>query len=419
MHLGIKPFFFFFLFCFIAFSLQSQVPGFYMKKEKRKINLPFIDSNSLIIMPISINGGPEVNFLFDTGVKSNIFFSKTLADELDMQYTRKLNLVGADGTTVLSASVSPNNHFDLGPIEGIFQAILVLDEDFLELEKVIGIPVFGVIGHEFFKNNPIKIDYDNGIIGFYKRSALKWRPLGFRKTEIEILNNKPYIQSTIRQANGPNLNSKLLIDTGANHGLLLNRETSDEIVLPEVTLQSDLGRSLGGDLFGFVGRIKRLRINGLKFRNVLTSYPEENEFSDVIIGTGRNGSIGSDVLNRLKIIMDYPRKRMLYKKGARFGHEFKYDMSGLMVRVYSAENSRFYVSQVREGSPAHRQGVRELDEIISINKIPAPFWKLSDITDLLRSEEGKVISLELLRRDPADENRSTVHKITFLLEKQL
>ncbi len=370
-------------------------------------------------MPISINGGPEVNFLFDTGVKSNIFFSKTMADELDMQYTRKLNLVGADGTTVLSASVSPNNHFDLGPIEGIFQAILVLDEDFLELEKVIGIPVFGVIGHEFFKNNPVKIDYDNGVISFYKRSALKWRPLGFRKTEIEILGNKPYVQSTIRQSNGPDLSSKLLIDTGANHGLLLNRETSDEIVLPEVTLQSDLGRSLGGDLFGFVGRVKRLRLNGLKFRNVITSYPEENEFSDVIIGTGRNGSIGSDVLNRMKIIMDYPRKRMLYKKGSRFSNEFKYDMSGLMVRVYSAESKRFYISQVREGSPAHQQGVQVFDEIISINKIPAPFWKLSDITDLLRSKEGEVISLELLRRDPADETASTLHKITFLLEKQL
>jgi predicted aspartyl protease len=231
---------------FLFQEIQSQVPGFYMKEDKRKIKLPFLDSNSLIIMPISINGGPEVNFLFDTGVKSNIFFSKTVADELDMQYTRKLNLVGADGKTVLSASVSPNNHFDLGPIEGIFQAILVLDEDFLELEKVIGVPIYGVIGHDFFKNNPVKIDYDNQIISFYRRSALKWRPLGYRKMDIELLGNKPYINTEVRQMNGKEINSKLLIDTGANHGLLLNMETSDEIVLPPVTLETDLGRSLGG-----------------------------------------------------------------------------------------------------------------------------------------------------------------------------
>ncbi|NHE57072.1 aspartyl protease family protein [Cyclobacterium plantarum] len=419
MHPSIKrPFVFLFLF-FFAFSLKGQVPGFYMKEEKRKVKLPFVDSNSLIIMPVSINGGEEVNFLFDTGVKSNIFFSKTLADKMQMQYTRKLNLVGADGKTVLSASVSPNNHFDLGPVEGIFQAILVLDEDFLELEKVIGVPVYGVIGHEFFKNNPVKIDYDNSTVVFYRRSALKWRPFGYRKMEIELQGNKPYIETTIRQLSGPDLAAKLLIDTGANHGLLLNMETNENIVLPEKNLESDLGRSLGGDLFGFVGRVKRVNIEGLRFRNVITSYPEENEFSEVIIETGREGSLGSDILNRMKIIMDYPRERMLYKKGAKFGDEFKYDMSGLMVRVYSAEDKRFYISQVREDSPADRQGVKMFDEIITINKIPAVFWELSEITELLRSEEGKVISLELLRTNPSDQNESTIHNITFLLEKQL
>ena len=68
--------------------------------------------------------------------------------------------MGADGKTVLTASVSPNNHFDLGPVEGQVQAILVLDEDFLELEKVIGVPIYGVIGYEFFKYNPINVSID-------------------------------------------------------------------------------------------------------------------------------------------------------------------------------------------------------------------------------------------------------------------
>ncbi|MEX2565628.1 MAG: aspartyl protease family protein [Cyclobacteriaceae bacterium] len=419
MHQSIKLIFTFIFLFYFAFSIYGQVPGFYMKEDKRKVKIPFIDSNSLIIIPVSVNGGPEINFLFDTGVKSNIFFSKTVADQMEMEYTRKLNLVGADGKTVLSASVSPNNHFDLGPVEGIFQAILVLDEDFLELEKVIGVPIYGVIGYDFFKNNPVKIDYDNMIVSFYRRTALKWRPFGFRKMDIQLIGSKPYIQSLVRQVNGPRLDAKLLIDTGANHGLLLNRVTSDQITLPPKTLKSDLGRSLGGDLFGWVGRVRRLDIEGLKFRNVITSYPDKNEFSDIIVGTGRQGSLGSEVLSRMKIIMDYPRERMLYKKGAQFSLPFKYDMSGMMVRVFSAEVKRFYVSQVREDSPAARQGVKEFDEIISINKIPAIFWELSDITELLRSEEGKVISLELLRTEDREENTTTLHKITFLLEEQL
>jgi len=412
----------FFITCFFLFLggvAYAQVPGFYMKKESRRIKIPFIDSNSLVIIPVSINGGPPVNFLFDTGVKSNIFFSKTIADELGMAYTRKLNLVGADGQTVLSASVSPNNNFDLGEIEGIYQAILVLDEDFLELEKVIGIPIYGVIGHEFFKNNPVKIDYDNSTVTFYRTSALKWRPFGYRSMPMELFGNKPYITTNIRQIGGNDLEAKLLIDTGANHGLLLNRETTDEIQLPPLTLETDLGRSLGGDLFGLVGRVRRVDIHGLKFRNVIASYPDPTEFSSVIVETGRQGSLGSELLNRVKLILDYPRERMLFKKGAKFSEEFDYDMSGMMVRVFSAEEKRFYVSQVRENSPSGKSGIQLYDEITAINKVPSFFWELADVTKLLRSEEGKVITLDILRGSGNEEDPPESLRITFVLKKQL
>lgn len=417
-----QPYYRFFLTCFILFLegvSPAQVPGFYMKKESKKIKIPFIDSNSLVIIPVSINEGPPVNFLFDTGVKSNIFFSKTIADELGMQYTRKLNLVGADGQTVLSASVSPNNNFDLGEIEGIFQAILVLDEDFLELEKVIGIPIYGVIGHEFFKNNPIKIDYDNSVLSFYRTSALKWKPPGYRSIPMEMIGNKPYINTSIRQIGGKDLEAKLLIDTGANHGLLLNRETTDAIQLPPLTIETELGRSLGGDLFGVVGRVRRVDINGLKFRNVITSYPDKTEFSNVIIETGRQGSLGSELLNRVKLILDYPRERLLYKKGAKFTDVFDYDMSGMMVRVFSAEVKRFYVSQVREDSPSGISGVQLFDEITAINKVPSFFWELADVTKLLRSQEGKVITLDLLRGTGNEEDPPESFRVTFILKKQL
>ncbi len=417
-----QPYYRFFLTCFILFLegvSPAQVPGFYMKKESKKIKIPFIDSNSLVIIPVSINEGPPVNFLFDTGVKSNIFFSKTIADELGMQYTRKLNLVGADGQTVLSASVSPNNNFDLGEIEGIFQAILVLDEDFLELEKVIGIPIYGVIGHEFFKNNPIKIDYDNSVLSFYRTSALKWKPPGYRSIPMEMIGNKPYINTSIRQIGGKDLEAKLLIDTGANHGLLLNRETTDAIQLPPLTIETELGRSLGGDLFGVVGRVRRVDINGLKFRNVITSYPDKTEFSNVIIETGRQGSLGSELLNRVKLILDYPRERLLFKKGAKFTDVFDYDMSGMMVRVFSAEVKRFYVSQVREDSPSGISGVQLFDEITAINKVPSFFWELADVTKLLRSQEGKVITLDLLRGTGNEEDPPKSFRVTFILKKQL
>src|SRR5690606_32058503 len=152
------------------------------------------------------------------------------------------------------ASVYPINQFDLGPVEGVFQSILVLEEEFLELESVLGIPVYGILGYEFFKYNPIKVNYDEGKMIFYKSSALKWRPLLFRKLDMNIHENKPYISTEVKQKDGSMLYPKLLIDTGANHGLLLNRETTDDITMPPLFLESSLGQSLGGLLYGYIGR---------------------------------------------------------------------------------------------------------------------------------------------------------------------
>ena len=187
--------------------------------------------------------------MVDTGVRTNILFSKTLGDELGLIYTRRLSLVGADGISNLMASVSPINELDLGPIIGNFQNLLVLEEDFLELESVIGVPVYGIIGYEFFKYNPIRIDYDGGKLDFFQTKAMKWRPPFYKKMRMSIEDSKPYIDAKVKQKSGKIIQPKLLIDTGANHGLLLNRETTDDIEMPPLFIESEIGQSLGGLTF--------------------------------------------------------------------------------------------------------------------------------------------------------------------------
>ncbi|GAB3650934.1 hypothetical protein GCM10028791_18940 [Echinicola sediminis] len=387
-----------------------------MKEDKKKVNIPFLNHNNLIIVPVSINGGAELNFLIDTGVKSNILFSKSIGDELGLYYTRTLNLMGADGKTVLTASVSPNNYFDLGMVEGTIQAVLVLEEDFLELEKVIGVPVHGIIGYEFFKYNPVKINYDADIMTFYRPDRLDKKPFGYRGIELEFHNYKPYVSSTIRQIDGPEIEGKLLIDTGANHALLLNRETSEEITLPPKYIETDLGRSLGGDLYGFAGRVDRYLLGKLKFRNVLTSYPEETEFSSIIIESGRLGSLGSEILSKMQLIIDYTREQLYFKKGGDFHQPFHYDMSGIKVRMSSVEDRRFYISSVQKDSPASKEGLKAGDEILGINLLPAVYWKLGEINDLLRSEEGREILITIRRNVKGG---SVELDKTIVLEKQL
>lgn len=397
----------------------SQVPGFFLKEDKRKASISFDSSNSLIIVPVSINGKPPVNFLVDTGVRANILFSKRLGDDLGLIYSRRLSLVGADGTSSLMASVSSINTLDLGPVVGNYQNLLVLDEDFLELESVIGVPVYGIIGYEFFKYNPIRINYDQGRLDFYKTSAMKWRPPFYKKLKLSIEDNKPYIKAKVKQKNRKVIEPKLLIDTGANHGLLLNRETTDNIVMPPLFIESEIGQSLGGLLMGYIGRVEYLKLSNLKLENVLTSYPDETAFSYVIKDSGRQGSLGAEVLGRTTMIIDYQRERLLLKKSNNFYSPFEFDMSGMDFKKVPADQTRIFISNVREGSPGAKAGVLPYDEIVSINKIPIFLWELVEVNKLFRSEEGRVIELELRRFDPVDRKKWENIKLKVKLQKQI
>lgn len=411
--------FIFFILCSIQ-EAWAQVPGFFMKEDKRKAVIPFYSSNSLIIVPISINGNTPVNFLVDTGVRANILFSKDLGDAMGLTYSRKINLVGADGSTTLGAFVSATNEMDLGTVSGQYQNILVLEEDFLEIEAVIGTPVYGILGYEFFKYNPVKINYDDGEMEFFKRSAMKWRPPFYQKMELSVENNKPYIQAKVRQKKGTDeLAPKLLIDTGANHGLLLNRETSDEIVLPDRIIESELGQSLGGVLYGYIGRVDRLNISGLKMDDVLTSYPDEMAFSYVIKDSGRQGSLGAEVLGRMRLVIDYPRGRMLVKKGNNFYSPFQFDMSGIFVKKITNFENRFYVGQIRTNSPAEEMGILANDELLEINKVPTFVWELQELIKLFRSEEGREVELKMRRYRNDDLNDYEDYSVTITLKKQI
>jgi len=364
-----------FVFFLFGLSLRAQVPGFFVVGDQKKVKLPFLASNSLILLPVSINGSAPLYFLLDTGVRANLLFSKSMGDSLGLSYTRRVGMVGADGSTTVWAQVSPINTLGMGGVEGRLQSLLVLEEDFLELESVIGIPVYGILGYEFFNHNAVKIDYEQAVLTFYAPEALAFKSPFYRKGALTFEEGKAYLDVKVRQHTGPRLRGKMLVDTGANHGLLLNRETFPEIQLPEKHLETQLGQSLGGVLYGSIGRVAGLSIRGLQFAQVLTSFPEESFASARIKESGRMGSLGAEVLGRMTVILDYPRKEIFVRRNQGFYQPFEFDMSGLVVKKLLTPQKRWYVGDVRQGSPAQLAGILPFDEILTINSIPIVLWR--------------------------------------------
>ncbi len=410
---------FLFVFLFTVLTLRAQVPGFFIAGNQKKVRVPFLASNSLILLPVSINGNPPLYFLLDTGVKANILFSKSMGDSMGLTYSRRVGMVGADGSTTVWARVSPTNTLDLGEVEGRFQNLLVLEEDFLELESVIGIPVFGILGYEFFKYNAVKIDYDQAILTFYQPEGLAWKSPFYRRLPLQLEDGKAYVNVKVQQMAGTIIQAKVLVDTGANHGLLLNQETSDEIKLPELRIETQLGQSLGGVLYGELGRVKRLSMRGLLFQQVITSYPEPSTFSSLIQASGRQGSLGAEVLGKTKLILDYPRNGFYVRPGATFYQPFEFDMSGMVVKKRLTKEKRWYIGNVREGSPAHLAGILPFDEILRIDSVPVLIWEMEQLVKLLRSEPGRIVELDLRRYTSLDSTEYIDLKVRLQLKKQI
>ena len=154
-------------------------------------------------------------------------------------------------------------------------------------------------------------------------------------------------------------------------------------------------------------------------REVLTSYPEETPYSPVIKATGRKGSLGSEVLGRTRMILDYPRNTFMVRKGSTFYNPFEFDMSGMVVKKVPNDENRYYVGEVRAGSPAYKSGVLPFDEILSINRIPMFIWEMTEVFKLFRSEEGREIELEMRRYFNNDLNNYSDYKVSIYLKKQI
>ena len=204
--------FYFFLFSITTVFCQSE---FQITKNKTKVVIPFQLINNLIFIPIKVNT-EELTFLLDTGVDETILFSLDEKQEIKLYELEKIKLKGLGNNLAVDAYKSSKNIMDAnGFVDKNHEIYLVLDQDF-NISSQVGIPVNGIIGNHFFKNNRVEIDYERKKVIVYAESNSrldKKLKRSYVKESINIEENKPYFISSINQ-NGKINSSKMLIDSG-------------------------------------------------------------------------------------------------------------------------------------------------------------------------------------------------------------
>lgn len=418
-----------FIVLFVLPAMLHAQKGFQFETSKDKVVIPFQLINNLIFIPVTVNG-VELNFLLDTGVEETILLSLEDKGEVSFYNVQKIKLKGLGSDDAIEGMRSSDNTLSINGIVDKKHALyIVLDQSF-NFSSHVGIPVNGIIGYHFFKDNLVEINYDKRKLVVFqdnksRREKIEKRYIAF---PITVEKSKPYMVADVLVDDKFD-SAKLLLDLGNSDALWLF-ETNKKFRVPQKNFEDYLGKGFSGDIFGKRARVSKLKMDQFEFNDPIIAFPDSSSVRSVNMVKDRAGSIGGEIFRRFDVVMDYAHNKMYLRKGRHFDEVFHYNMSGIELQndgmqwvqetvalntvvignSFDETGNRkdnfkykfalkpvYTISNVRKGSPADLCGLKKDDIIISINNSPGYRYTLQAINQILKSEDGKWINLEIER----------------------
>jgi hypothetical protein len=386
--------------------------GFLFDNPKKKtITIPFKSSSNLIIIPVTINESDTLNFILDTGVRYPIITELPFINKLNLNYMMPVPIKGLGDGAELTAYRSANNTMHINGLTASNQEVqMIISEDF-QISHILGIPVHGLIGFNLFKDYIVEIDYLNEKLTLHKPEYYNYRDN--KKDIIMPLNfngNKPYVTTDIMTDDSVKVKVKLMVDTGASDALWLSNKSDNRLTYPKNHIETFIGRGLGGDLYGIKGRIESIWVGPLVLPQPIVAFPNSELIDQLMSASDRNGTLGAEILRRFNVTIDYRNSRLTLRPTHKV-NDFNYNMSGMEIINPMPGLPIFTITSVRDSSPAFMAGLKENDQIISINNNSHKSMELNDINLMLQSRENKKIKVKYLREGAEYETAFVLKKL--------
>lgn len=380
-------------------QLQKNPKRFYIENSNKKnVQLSFKLLNNLVVLPVFVNNSDTLNFILDSGISNTIITDKVLADKLQMQYIKEIQMYGFGGTSSVKALHAIENEIKIPGIVGQHQDILVIPDPDFDLSKHLGIKIHGLLGYNLFRDLIIEINYDSKYIRFHTPKTYVYKKKKNETTfPINIIDTKPFVTTQIMQEDSTIVECRFLIDSGASFALWLDLNSNPALKLPRKTETLYLGTGLSGEVYGIVGRIKEFGTGTMKLHNPIASYSDTAFYIQSNFGDNRNGTIGADIISRFNVIFDYRNYKITLRPNSKTRDPFKVNQSGMEICCPSPGENLFSISNICQNSPAHKAGLKPGDQVIHINYQELSKLTLPEVHAILLKKPGKKMNVQYKR----------------------
>lgn len=249
-------------------------------------------------------------FILDSGASSNML-DRAFVDDLDLKSVGTLLAKGISGyeevtlVEVDSLQLSALTIFDMNAG--------VLDLSALGLGTADSLSFAGVLGYDFLSRIPLLIDYEGQTLTLHHPDSSAALPSGGESVEFHLTMQIPTVSGSLAGNTGD-----FVVDLGNPFGLLVHRSFVEKHDLTQIladieNIDAAIG-GVGGQVDGKSARIEQFYLGSVLLSDLRVLLLDSE--TGLAGSQQLAGNIGNLVLENFRVLLDYPRSRLVLLRKA-------------------------------------------------------------------------------------------------------
>jgi hypothetical protein len=262
----------------------------------------------LILVPVTVDGSPQMDFVFDTGASQSSLTDPFLAQALGLE-VRNAGLARGMGSGAKQVFITEEASIRSQGFE-FLRAQLAIHDIGVLLSGMTGRDLHGFLGSGLLAEYVVEIDPPRRRLVLHDPAGFSYGGSG-AEVPMQMVAGRPVIEA--QAVVGPKRKTvpvQLLVDTGSSRLLTLIVGSKRQLRAP-ATAVSEGSVGILGQIEVKVAPLERLDLAQYSAVDIETSWVESYRVPAVRTIPGLNGILGNALLGRFRVFFDAPGGRLI------------------------------------------------------------------------------------------------------------